>query len=87
MYDCPLNYWAEAHSLYNPALISLPPAFDASSSFSEPYLQESSRLTMESSQYDISPVKGFHLEYSFNSSMDNTLIVDVVNYDNDDVFL
>ncbi len=86
-YGCCLGYWTD-NTLYNPALITSPPMLDSSSSFSEPYLLESCRVAMETTQYSPSPVKGFHLEYSdTDTSLDNTLVIDVVHYDDDDVFL
>lgn len=81
-----LGCWPDT-TLYNPVLLNPPPLLDSSSSFSEPYLQESCRIAMETSQFSPSPLKGF--QYSdFDTSMDDTLVIDVVHCpEDDDVFL
>jgi hypothetical protein len=56
-YGCPLNYWADENSLYNSALIYPPPLIDPASSFSEPYLQQTSQMHMESQEGMMSPMK------------------------------
>ena len=76
-YGCPLNYWADDNSLYNPALITPPPQLDSTSSFSLPYLQQSSRMALESSYSIVSPLMG--------RGANETLFLDVETIE-DDVF-
>lgn len=82
-YGCPINYWADDYSLYNPALITPPPLLDSTSSISEPYLKQSSRMAIEFAETVVSPVKGLYGELV---DLDVTYI-DVENADDDDVFL
>lgn len=72
-----LTYWADDNSLWNPNLITPNPLVDSTSSFSEPYLRQSSVMGYT----DVSPVKGFPVI----EDMNNTVIVDIETAD-DDVF-
>ena len=73
-----LTYWVDDNSLWNPNLITPDPLMDSTSSFSEPYLRESSVM----SSADVSPVKGF---YPVENTYDGTHVVDIDTAD-DDVF-
>ena len=86
-----LSYWADDNSLWNPNLISPispDPLMDSTSSFSEPYLQQSTRGTFYE---DISPVKPIH-ERGSSLLLDTTPIAiqldqDALGHDDDIVFL
>ena len=79
-----LHYWADDNSLWNPNLISPispDPLMDSTSSFSEPYLQQS---TKDALYEDISPVKPIHNRGS-SLLLDTTPIqldLDVLGEDN-----
>ena len=79
-YNCPLNYWADDNSLYNPALINPPPVLDT---ISEPYLRQASCMAIEFTESLVSPVKGL---YGETVDHDTTCIIDVETVDDDDVF-
>lgn len=51
------SYWVDEYSLYHSALIYPPPVLDAATSFSDPYLRQTSRVRHESTQSSTSPVK------------------------------
>ena len=82
-----LTYWADDNSLWNPNLISPispDPLMDSTSSFSEPYLQQSTRDPLYE---DISPVKPIHNRGS-SLLLDTTpLQLELDTLDEDDVFL
>ena len=82
-----LTYWADDNSLWNPNLISPispDPLMDSTSSFSEPYLQQSTRDALYE---DISPVKPIHNRGS-SLLLDTTpLQLELDTLDEDDVFL
>ena len=81
-----LTYWADDNSLWNPNLISPispDPLMDSTSSFSEPYLQQSTRDALYE---DISPVKPIHNRGS-SLLLDTTPIqLDLDVLGEDDVF-
>ena len=84
-----LSYWADDNSLWNPNLISPispDPLMDSTSSFSEPYLQQSTRGILYE---DISPVKPIH-ERGSSLLLDTTplqLDLETLGEDDDIVFL
>ena len=80
-FGCPLNYWADENSLYNPTLITPPPMLEPGSSFSEPYLKQ---LAIEQWRWNstiLSPIK----RLDSSSSLDSTQTIDVEN--TNDVFV
>ena len=78
MYGCQLNYWPDDNSLYNSALITPPPLLDPAISFSEPYLQQTSQMVLDSNMTTVSPVKPLHGRDGVLNSMEST---------DDDVFM
>lgn len=82
-----LSYWADDNSLWNPNLISPispDPLMESTSSFSEPYLQQSTRDALYG---DISPVKPIH-DRGSSLLLDTTpLQLELDTLGEDDVFL
>ena len=77
-----LSYWADDNSLWNPNLISPDPLMDSTSSFSEPFLRQTTQVELVC---DMSPVDGLFDADGFLQEPHNTYILDSVN--DDDVFL
>ena len=79
-----LSYWADDNSLWNPNLISPDPLMDSTSSFSEPFLRQTTQVELVC---DMSPVDGLFDADGFLHLQEphSTYILDSVN--DDDVFL